>query len=172
MLLESQKSSWLVQVITLDYLIDGYMDGDRDKYIFRLYDGKVLDLPLASVQFQPAGNLTGGMHTVVPWTMVHSESMVAVIPRDAASLACAMQNNAFYNQSFQGEVYIGPYLLRGKVLVPNDSIRTLPMYPAFPMQDVEINCLLPGSKLVGLKAPYAAVLTHHRQLLALDVVGS
>jgi hypothetical protein len=165
MLLEPQKSSWLVQVLTLDYLIDGYMDGERDKTIFRLYDENVPDLPLASVQFQPAGSLTGAMHAVVPWVMVHSESLVAIIPRDAASLACAMQNNTFFKQSFQGEVYIGPYVLRGKVLAYDNSVRTLPMYPGFPMQDVEINCLLPGSKLVGLKAPYLVVLTRRRQLM-------
>ncbi len=165
MLLEPQKSSWLLQVLTTDYLIDGYMDGDRDKTIFRLADRRVLDLPLASVQFQPAGNLIAPMHVVVPWTLVNSESLIAIIPRDAASMACAMQNNGIFNQSFQGEVYIGPYVLRGKILTIDNSVRILAMYAAFPMQDVEINCLLPGSKLVGLKAPYLMVLTHHRQLL-------
>ncbi len=165
MLLEPLKSSWLVQVLTLDYLIYGSMDGDRDKYIFRLIDGKVLDLPLASAQFQPAGNLTAPMHAAVPWTMVYSESLVAIIPRDAASTACAMQNNGFFKHPFQGEVYIGPYVMRGKVLASDNSVRLLPMYPGFPMQDVEINCLLPGSKLVGLTAPYIVVVSHHKQLI-------
>jgi hypothetical protein len=165
MLLEPQKNSWLLQVLTLDYLIDGYMDGDRDKNIFRLADGKVYDLPLASVQFQPAGNLVALMHAVVPWTLVNSESLVGIIPRDAASTACAMQNNTFFKHSFHAEVYIGPYVLRGTVLAFDNSVRILPMYPGFPMQDVEINCLLPGSKLVGLKAPYMVVQTHHKQLM-------
>src|ERR1700690_3852889 len=107
MLMEPQKNSWLLQVLTTDYLIDGYMDGDRYKTIFRLSDRQVLDLPLASVQFQPAGNLIAPMHVVVPWTLVNSESLVAIIPRDPASTACAMQNNSFFKQSFQGEVYIG-----------------------------------------------------------------
>jgi len=165
MLLEPQKSSWLVQVLTLDYLIDGYMDGEMDKNIFRLADKSIPDLRLASVQFQPAGNLVAPLHAVVPWTLVNSESLVAIIPRDAASTTCAMQNNAFFKHPFQGEVYIGPYVLRGKVLAFADTVRILPMYPAFPMQDVEINCLLPGSKLLGLRAPYLAVMSHRRQLL-------
>ncbi|MDR3575320.1 MAG: hypothetical protein P4L50_15780 [Anaerolineaceae bacterium] len=165
MLLEPQKNSWLLQVLTLDYLIDGYLDGDRDKNIFRLADRQVLDLRLASVQFQPASNLVSPMHAVVPWTLVNSESLVAIIPRDAASSASAAQNNTIFKKSFQGEVYIGPYLLRGKVLTVDDSVRILPIYPCFPMMDVEINCLLPGSKLVGLKAPYLLVMTLHRQLI-------
>ena len=164
MLLETQKSSWLVQVLTLDYLIDGYMDADRDKSIFRLVNKEVLDLPLASVQFQPAGNLTAPMHPVVPWTLVYGEQMVAIIPRDPASTACAMQNNSFFNQSFQAEVYIGSFVLRGRVLCSDRSVRVFPMYPAFPMQDVEITCLLPGSKL-AVKAPYLVVMGSHKQLV-------
>jgi hypothetical protein len=64
----------LVQVLTLDYLIDGYIDGDRDKNIFRLADGGIYDLPLASVQFQPADNLSAPIHAAAPWTLVNSES--------------------------------------------------------------------------------------------------
>ena len=165
MQLEPLKIAWSVQVLTLDYLMDGSMDGGRNKNNLRLVDRVVLDLPLANVSFQPAGNLTAVPRAGAAWTMVFADSLVAIIPRDAASLAAAMQNNAFFNKSFLGEVYVGPYVLRGTVLTSDNSVQVMPMYPAFPMQAVTIDCLLPGSKVAGVTAPYALVLSRHKQLV-------
>jgi len=166
MLLDPQKTSWLVQVLTLHYLIDGYLDGERDKSIFRLLDKEGVDLPLASVQFQPAGNLAAPMHAVVPWTMVFGQNQVALIPRDAAAVAYAVQNiPAYLKQSFQAEVYAGPYVIRGKLLCSDSSVRVMPTQSIFPMLDVEVTCLLAGSKL-ALKAPYLMVLAAHKELIA------
>ena len=165
MLLDPPKTPWLVQVLTLHYLIDGYLDSERDKSILRLMDHQAVDLPLASVQFQPAGNLTADMHAVIPWTLISGENQVAILPRDPAAIAYAMQNIPVYlKQSFQAEVYSGPYVIRGRLLCSDSTVRVLPTNPIFPMLDVEVTCLLPGSKM-ALKAPYLMVLPTHKELI-------
>ena len=51
------KSQWAVQVLTRDYLIEGNLDGERDKYSFRLVGHDVGTVILTSARFQPTTTL-------------------------------------------------------------------------------------------------------------------
>src|SRR3990172_8538899 len=94
----SQKSLWAVQVLTLDYIVDGYFDSesdkldtsvlfkaDRDPNIWELE--KVYFLSLPSARLQPVGPVNIPINYVVlpKWHMSTMSVFVAIIPRDEAS---------------------------------------------------------------------------------------
>ncbi len=113
--LETPKVRWAVQILTVDYLIDGYIDGERDKYSFRLVDHDVSATPVISARFQPTGNLAAPAAPAVPLVVVYGDRLVALIPRDEAGTASAKQANAAFKYFIPAEVYVGPYVIRGKV---------------------------------------------------------
>jgi len=163
--LESPKSRWAIQVLTLDYLIDGYIDGDRDKYWFRVAGRDVSATPVASARFHPTGNLAVATPPTVPWVLVYGDRLVALIPRDDASTATARQTNAAFKYAVPADVYVGPYVIRGQVLSQDMSLRVFEGYVGFPVQDAEISCLIPGAQLPDLQVPYMLVFSRQKQLL-------
>jgi hypothetical protein len=98
--------------------------------------------------------------------LVYAESIVAVIPRDEASTAYVLKNNAsLFKSPIPAEVRVGSYLLRGEVLSPDNLLNVFESYFRFAIRNAEISCLLPGSQLGELRAPYVLVLGEHKQLL-------
>jgi hypothetical protein len=163
--LETPSTQWAVQVLTLDYLIDGKLDSERDKTSFRLQGHDVSPLPLTSVRFRPTGVLSVSPPPAVPWVLIYGDQLVAIIPKDEAGLANARQFNTVFKVGVKAEVYAGPYVIRGQVLSPDGSLRVFEGYTGFPVQDAEIKCLIPGAQLGLLKAPYVLVMSRHKQAL-------
>lgn len=163
--LEIPSTQWAVQVLTLDYLIDGSLDSERDKTSFRLQGHDVSPLPLTSARFRPTGVLSVSPPPAVPWVLIYGDQLVAIIPKDEAGLANARQLNAVFKVGVKAEVYAGPYVIRGEVLSPDGSLRVFEGYTGFPVQDAEIKCLIPGAQLGLLKAPYVLVMSRHKQAL-------
>jgi hypothetical protein len=163
------KSPWAVQLLTFDYLIDGYIDGDREHYnltLVYLVKGGAVNMHLTSVRFQPTRNSALPTPPPAPWALVYGDGLVAVIPRDEAGTTFVTKKNAdLFKVAVPAEVYVGPYVLRGKVLSPDKELTVFESYRRFAMQDAEISCLLPGALLTGLQAPYVLVVADHKQLL-------
>ena len=97
--------------------------------------------------------------------LVSGDQLVAIIPRDESGTANAIRTNSFFNFSIPAEVYIGSYLIRGKVMSGDKNLRVFSGYVGFPVQEAEIHCLLPGAQLVGFTAPYVLVLSRHKQMI-------
>ncbi|MGA2505062.1 MAG: hypothetical protein ABSG01_13305 [Anaerolineales bacterium] len=163
--LETPSIKWAIQVLTLDYLIDGSLDADRDKYSFRLLGHDVSPLPVTSARFRPTGALSVSPPPATPWVLIYGDQLVAIIPKDDAGLTNARQLNAAFKVAVPAEVYAGPYVIRGQVLSPDGSLRVFEGYTGFPVQDAEIKCLIPGAQLGVLKAPYVLVMSRHKQAL-------
>jgi hypothetical protein len=163
--LEPAKSHWAVQILTLDYLIEGQLDADRDRYAFRLLGHDVSPLPVVSARLRPTGSLALATPKIVPRVLVYGDCLVALVPRDQASLASAMQTNATFKQAIPAAAYVGPYVIHGQVLSLDSSLRVFEGYNGFPVQAAEIKCLIPGSPLTDLTAPYVLVLSRHKQAL-------
>jgi hypothetical protein len=162
------KIPWHVQVLTLDYLVDGYIDGSHDKAYFRTMANVLYNISLANVHFQSTGNQPVPARDAAAWAMLYGEQLVALIPWDEASLATAMQSNVDYKIATQGEVYVGCYLIRGAVLSYDANLSVFGNQRSFPVQNAEITCRLPGAQWSGLKAPYLLVMSQHKQLVIAD----
>jgi hypothetical protein len=133
---------WHVQALTLDYLVDGYIDGRQDNAYFRVMDNVLYNIGLVNVRFQPTGNLLGPAPDSAPWTIVYGEQLVALIPCDEASLANAMQINNGFKVATRAEVFVGSYVIRGTVLSYDANGRVFQSFRSFPVQDAEISCRL------------------------------
>jgi hypothetical protein len=163
--LETPSAQWAIQVLTLDYLIDGSLDADRDKNSFRLMGHDVSPVPVTSARFRAAGAYSLPQLPATPWLLIYGDQLVALIPRDEAGLAAARMFNAAFKVAVPAEVYAGPYVIRGQVLSPDGSLRVFEGYTGFPVQDAEIKSLIPGAQLGLLKAPYVLVMSRHKQAL-------
>ena len=159
------KIPWHVQALTLDYLVDGYIDGSQDKAYFRVMDNVLYNIGLVNVRFQATGGLPGPLPDSAQLTFVYGEQLVALIPSDEASLASALQSNNGFTVATLVEVYVGSYVIRGTLLSYDANGRVFQSYRGFPVQDAEISCRLPGAQWDGLKAPYLVVLSQHKQLV-------
>ncbi len=162
------KIPWHVQVLTLDYLVDGYIEGSHDKAYFRAMANVLFNIALANARFQATGSLQVPGREAAPWTLVYGEQLVALIPWDKDSFNAAMQANGDYKIATPGEVYVGNYLIRGTVLSYNANLNVMATQHSFPVQNAEITCRLPGSTWPGLKAPYVMVTSQHKQLIIAD----
>ena len=159
------QSPWAVQILTTDYLIDGWMDGARYRMCFNVTTGSDEDIFLASTRVQPTGPVPPLPAPISAWTQVFRESVVAIIPRDEPSLAWARKWNADWRIPIPAEAFVGPYVIRGAILSTDRRVRVWAGYKGFVAQDVEIECRLLGANLPSFKAPYVVVGDRHRHLL-------
>jgi hypothetical protein len=157
---------WAVQVLTLDYLIDGCIDEQRNRIAFHLVNGDARALRVMQARIAPTGALQAPVRSDVPYVLVYGSRLVALIPRDQASTDYALRQNASFRIPIPAEVYAGPYLLRGQVLSPDSKLRVFSGYAAFPMQSVTVTCLAPGARMAPFGVPYLLLIGNHRQMVA------
>jgi hypothetical protein len=168
---------WTIQVLTPDFLLDGRILTDpitdatwTDPYILKAYEHNYIyestvDLVyLTETKFQPTGNLAA-TDNIGTDCVINILNSIAFIPRDEASTAYLVKQNKFKSM-FSADMYIGSYLIRGKVWnpdKPDSELKTIKKYLRLVMQDVTIDCQLPGAKLRGLKTQYAVLCTRYFQ---------
>jgi hypothetical protein len=174
---------WKIQVLTPDFLLEGRISTDMmisnvtwtDPYsIFQSYKymGYVPSAPLVSLaetQFQPAGDLVTTDDLGTDW-VINSDRSIAFIPRDEASTTYLLKHNKF-KSLITADMYIGSYLIRGKVWSPDKPDSGLGFFSKWSrlvIQDVTIDHQLPGAKLHGLEAPYAVLCTHFFQCVTIQ----
>jgi len=175
----AQKTLWRLQLLTSQYLIEGsfpvdeYRVGTMD--IFDLASDSTLDeggieaflhLHLTDVSVQPTGVRDISEQAYTEWGMYGFNEVVAVIPKNESSLKAAQKAFKEYRYPIAVELYAGPYRLRGKILSDSTIPRRSPFLnsPIVPMEEVEIESLLPGGgKMVKRKIPW--LLLNGRGLL-------
>ena len=175
----AQKTLWRLQLLTSQYLIEGsfpvdeYRVGTMD--IFDLASDSTLDeggieaflhLHLTDVSVQPTGVRDISEQEYTEWGMYGFNEVVAVIPKNESSLKAAQKAFKEYRYPIAVELYAGPYRLRGKILSDSTIPRRSPFLnsPIVPMEEVEIESLLPGGgKMVKRKIPW--LLLNGRGLL-------
>ncbi len=145
-----------VQILTPDYLVDGYIEENDGGW-------PLSGFTLTSVRFEPTGPLNPPATTAANWCMLEKSPMVAAIPRDESILAYTKKLFRDWKYPLPAELYVGPYLIQGIVLcVIKDTDLTVLMSALDEeavVQDVVIDCLLPGTRLKRLSAPLAVVHT-------------
>ena len=155
-----------VQLLTSDYLIDGTIDGSKGNCL-DLLGGHYSDIRVSSARLQATGRLSRPAGAASASAVAHGESLVAVIPRDDANRSFAATHNAMWKHPLVATLYVGPVVIRGTMLSADPIPLIIQSLQKFPVLDVEIDCLLPGSPLTGLKPPCAVIVGQHKHALLL-----
>jgi len=159
---------WRLQLLTEEYLVEGLFNpeekvGSAD--IFEMSCENVLDgggieafhqMSLTAVTLKATGLLVLPEQSYPEWSTAIFEHVIAVIPRDEASLQAAHKAFREYRYPLPVEIYAGPYRLRGKVVSDSTIPRRSPflMNQMVPLVEAEIDNLLPGAALHGLRADW------------------
>jgi len=169
-------TSWTIQVLTLDYLVEGLFDDSNDNhtamYFFRSWyddNGKLAisaSIHLTKVHIQTMRNATPPVSSAAEWWSF-SNNLIAIIPSDENSLAYVVKNNV-PKSVISADVFVGPYRIHGSVLCPDKQLSSVRYYLNFVVQDAEILCLDVDAKLPSLQVPYAIVRTHLVQGIVRD----
>jgi hypothetical protein len=149
----ARPAGWVVQVLTTDYLISGYL--------------QPVDMPLVgnlNVPTQPTLTLTQAQLRAItgqsasetlPEITIPKTAIVALIPRDEASARSAAAQMPPGSQ--RAVIYAGPYLIRAAFRLAGDMhMRTLFGASAGTMlavSEATIICLKPGNGLAEQTAP-------------------
>lgn len=168
---------WTIQVLTLDFLLEGRILTDpitdvtrSDPYIFKAYEHNYIYEPgvdlvfLTETQFQDTGNLVTTDDLGTDW-VINIQNSIAFIPRDEASTTYLVKQNKF-TSLITADMVIGSYRIRGKLWNPDKpdlALKLLKKYFRLVIQDVTIDCQIQGAKLHGLEAPYAVLCTRFFQ---------
>jgi hypothetical protein len=155
--------NWAVDLLTTEYLISGTIDGDHYQGVFHLGRPDISSIPVSSARMQPTGNVGLPDALTAPWAVAYADTLVAIIPRDQASLDFALKTNADWKAQLPAEVYVSHYLIRGTLLNPSDNPRAFVAFTAgLAIQQAQITSLLPGARLSGLSAPYLLLVSRHK----------
>ena len=157
--------SWAVQILTVDYLIEGTIDGSRERPAFNLIAGDARSIRVDRPQVTSTGRLDVPARPAVPWALVYGNELVAIIPRDQASLNYALRANESFKVPIPGEIYAGPYVFSGMIMSPDRKLRILEGYAAVVVQNATIDCLTSGTSMSRLQTPYVMVLGNHKHFL-------
>ena len=142
------KAPWSIQILTMEYLVDAvlqpeyYALGGVD-FFEQLANGAGDENELADVQalrfseahLQPAGNLATPDRTFADWELPLFEQVVAIVPRDEASLQAAQKAYSDYENPLNAVLYAGPYLIRANILSDDEDRSASPFATALASAD-------------------------------------
>ena len=142
------SASHRVQVLTLDYLIDGTaeLSGQNLIRIFTLTD----------VTMRPARGSEAPEPLGATWAIGEEYGgLIAVAPVDAAGHEALERYADSGSHELRADVFTGPYRVRGTILAPDDDPAVLANLGRLMVRDPEIECLAPGSTLGAWRPPSA-----------------
>jgi hypothetical protein len=153
-------ASHRVQVLTLDYLIDGTaeLSGQNLIRIFTLTD-VTMRAASGAVPPSPGGST---------WAIGEEYGgLVAVAPVDAAGHEALERYADTGKHELRADVFTGSYRVRGTILAPDDDPAVLANLGRLMVRDPEIECLAPGATLGTWRPPSALLLMSRLQGIVL-----
>jgi hypothetical protein len=145
-----------VQVLTLDYLIDGTAELSGQNLIRQFV--------LTDVTMSPARGATAPEPLGATWAIGEEyDGLIAVAPVDAAGheeLAAFADTG---KHELRADVFTGPYRVRGTILAPDDDPAVLGNLGRLMVRDPEIECLAPGATLGTWRPPSALLFMSRLQ---------
>jgi hypothetical protein len=150
---------WAIQVLTTEYLVEGYVRPDDDPFL-EISDENLdntSSLQLTNVSVRPTGGLAAPARSYPVWNLIFWNRVVALIPRDDASLAAARQLEESRTHPLEVEVYIGPYRVLGTLHLsqPDVTDAWTPGVEMFAvLTDATLENLTPGAQVDKLTAPW------------------
>ena len=163
----SHNALWALQLLTPDYLVDGFCDTDRYPIFTFSTTNYHTCIPTDALQLiQTTVRTTSGL--VLPegdipnWNVTFYNGFIAVIPKDEASTHFFYSNLGHY-PDVPVDVYAGPYVFHGTLPIEKEEFKKLEFLFSIVLKDVEIDCLWPNSTLRNYRVTYAMLRTLHIQ---------
>jgi hypothetical protein len=153
----SPETLWIFQILTTEYLVEGQLPPDKDFFSFCQTDHPADSIEiLTHVQLQPAGVLSTPSQILPNWRPSYGKMIVAIIPRDNASIEAAKKAYEDYITFVRAELYAGSYLIRGDLMsnLDDKEIDFDEQSGFLPVINAEIDHLLPGAKLHSYRVPW------------------
>lgn len=149
-------SAHRVQVLTLDYLIDGTAELSGQNLI-RLFT-------LTDVSMRAASGATAPAPGGSTWAIgEHYGGLVAVAPVDAAGHEALERYAVTGKHEVRADVFTGAYRVRGTILSPDDDPKVIANLGRLMVRDPEVQCLAPGATLGTWRPPSALLFMSQLQ---------
>ncbi len=162
-----EKSRWSVQFLTTEYLVDGFVDGNKEKNILDLNAVNFSQVLLNGVSYQSTGLLSAPQPAKFPWAVLFSNEIIAIIPNDQASMAFALKANSNLANPLAMEVTAGHYVIRGTFLFSMPFDVEAPRYQtAMFGREIQVDCVIPHGQWAGFKVPYMIFTNKYVNTLA------
>jgi hypothetical protein len=145
-----------VQVLTLDYLIDGTVElsGQNLIRIFTL-TGVTMRAARGAAAPEPLGST---------WAIGEEYGgLVAVAPTDEAGHEALAEYADTGKHELRADVFTGSYRVRGTLLAPDDDPKVLGNLGRLMVREPEIECLAPGATLGTWRPPSALLFMSQLQ---------
>jgi hypothetical protein len=152
----SRPSGWLVQALTADYVVSGYMPPVPDMpLVGHLNNPAQPTIVLANAQLQTLLPQAAVANAAPMEVTLPKASLIALIPRDEAGMrSAAMQ---MPNRAERVIIYAGPYVLRAAFMLTGE----MPLRNFFgagggtlvAVTEAEVACPTPGAQFAPLKTP-------------------
>ena len=157
-------SPWMVQVLTREYLIEGFTEADDDlgSSFLEVEVGEDMSgslLALSQPNIQPTGAATMAAPPNSKYVLPANTEFVAILPGNNSSLAYAVKHAGSGNKPIGAVVTAAHYVIRGVILCPGTGLEMLSDYALFAMQDATVDYVGPGARLTNLDAPFILVRT-------------
>lgn len=165
----TSKSPWVVQVLTRDFLIEGFSNAADDVSACFLEvsideDLKGSLLTLTQPDIQPAGAIAVGVPANCKYVLPAGTEFVAIIPGNDEALAYAVRHAGTDITRMGAVVLAAHYVIRGTILCPGGAgLEMLSDYELFAMQDSVVDYIGPGARLTNLDVPFMLVHTNQVQ---------
>ena len=167
---DDDENPWVVQVLTRDYLVEGFTDGEDDdgdsSTFLEVNVGEDMNgalLTLSQPNLQPAGAITVTAPPNCNWVLPANTEFVAVIPGNDSALAYAVKQTGGPNKAIGAVVMAAHYMIQGVILCPGTGLEMLSDYVQFAMQDATVDYVGPGARLTKLEVPLIFVRTSQVQ---------
>jgi hypothetical protein len=150
------SASHRVQVLTLDYLIDGTADlsGQNLIRLFTLTD-VTMRAARGPAEPEPLGST---------WAIGEEyDGLIAVAPVDAPGHDALVGYADAGKYELRADVFTGPYRVRGTILAPDDDPKVLGNLGRLMVRDPEVECLAPGATLGTWRPPSALLFMSRLQ---------
>jgi hypothetical protein len=150
------SASHRVQVLTLEYLIDGTVELSGQNLI-RLF-------VLTDLSMRAARGATPPEPGGSTWAIGEDYGgLIAVAPLDAAGHEALERYASTGKHEVQADVFTGPYRVRGTILAPDDDPSVLANLGRLMVREPEVECLAPGATLGTWRPPSALLFMSQLQ---------
>ena len=158
-----KDSTHRVQVLTLDYLVEGTA-GLSGQNLIRVFELTDVTMRAARGAAEPAPRGS-------TWAIGEEyDGLIAVAPVDDGGYEALAEYANPGKHELAADVFTGPYRVRGTILAPVDDATSLANLGRLWMRDVEVECLAAGATLGTWQPP--AVLLFASQLQGIVLAGS
>jgi hypothetical protein len=163
------QAPWVVQVLTRDFLVEGFTKADDDvsSSFLEVIIGDDLKgslLTLTQPNIQPAGAIAMGVPPGSKWVLPAETEFVAIIPGNDEALRYAVGHRGTSITPMGAVVLAAHYVIRGTILCPGGGgLEMLSDYELFAMQDSVIDYVGPGARLTNMDVPFMLVRTKQVQ---------